>query len=239
MEGLGIGLAALGVFLACAALVLAVAVERLKRPRVEITPSRFVPSEPVPWTFAAVCVFNRPGMPRAFGWLARRSAEGCGVTLEFRLAGRADLALPPVAARWSSRPEPASSPIIIPDPGANAFSVLAASASVGASAVGKEAGVIIARLFDPARAVESRRWDVAAGAKGEEVAVAVLKADGRAFAWGAESQRYPDWANPDWELERGTYEVTVHVEGSGISASRTFKLEFLSADFSTFELKPL
>jgi hypothetical protein len=94
-------------------------------------------------------------------------------------------------------------------------------------------------VFDPGTAVQSRWWDVAASSKGEEVAVAVLTAKHGAYAWGAESQAFPNWDNPEWRLEQpGEYDVTVRVEGSGVSAERTFRLDLGPPETRRIELHP-
>jgi hypothetical protein len=84
---------------------------------------------------------------------------------------------------------------------------------------------VVGQVFDPALAAESRSWDVAAGIRGEEIAVAVLTEKHGAYAWGAESQRFPHWDNPAWKLDQpGEYDVTVRLVASGVAAERTFFL---------------
>jgi hypothetical protein len=78
--------------------------------------------------------------------------------------------------------------------------------------------------------------DVAPNGHGEEVAVAVLKVDGKAFAWGAESYAYPGWENPEWSLLRGEYEVTIRAEAAGVNATKRFKLNNTLGDFAKFDL---
>jgi hypothetical protein len=89
------------------------------------------------------------------------------------------------------------------------------------------------RTLDPAEQT------VAASEGGEEVAVAVLIQGDEAFAWGTESYAYNGWRKPEWELGHGTYRVEVRVEGSSVSRSAAFKLEYLNEDFARFRLIPL
>jgi hypothetical protein len=89
------------------------------------------------------------------------------------------------------------------------------------------------RVYDPT--LSPREHDVAAGHRGEEVAVAILMPRG-AFAFSTASYSYPTWTVPDWELSRGTYRVVVRVHGSSVEIERPFKLEYLDEDFAKFRL---
>jgi hypothetical protein len=80
----------------------------------------------------------------------------------------------------------------------------------------------------------SQVYDLPAGGRWEEVAVAVLR-DGEAHGWGAESYAY-NWRHPDWKLERGAYDVEVRVEWQGRSKVERFRLEYLSGDLLSFRL---
>jgi hypothetical protein len=93
----------------------------------------------------------------------------------------------------------------------------------------------VRRTPDPALVPQSLTLDLPAGGRWEEVAVAFLR-DGEAYAWGAESQLYPEWKNPAWRLDRGVYRVTVRVEAGGVEASKRLKLDNLAADFVRFQL---
>jgi hypothetical protein len=229
MEVFGIVIGAVALVLTGLSLIAIWVVERLKQARLEIEPSRFE-DDTVPWTFAAVRVFNRASMPRGFGWLTRSAAEACEATIEFRKKGSMELAFGPVPARWSSSPQPVTEAVVP----TNQFDVATMTLSASSALTTVKAKPML--LYSAARAAESRRWDVAAGPKGEEIAVAVLKADGHAYGWGAESQAFPDFGNPAWKLDHGVYEVTVRVRGSGVEAERTFILTFTSGDFEKFSL---
>ena len=218
MAGVVIGVMALVV--AIAGIVLLVKVERLKRPRLEIEPSRFR-DRTVPHTFATVRVFNRPNMPMGFGWLARSTAEGCEVTLEFRKKGIERPAFPSLPARWSSRREPITE-VVVPAAELDLDPLTVALSASSAQNIARVGRLQQIHVYSPALAAESRRWDLAASNRGEEGAVAILRSDGHAYAWGAESQAHPNGANPEWELDYGTYEVTVRVQGSDVDLERRF-----------------
>jgi hypothetical protein len=218
----GVILGALALLVAAIGIALLVVVERLRRPRLEIRPATW--DQVAPWKFAVVHVFNRPGMPRGFGFLTRNSADGCEATLEFRKHGESELAFSPVAARWSSRPEPGAK-VVLPQ-AAVLSQAIAASAGSSPSMLSRTSQPFVVDVFDAGRAVESRSWDVAAGPRGQEIAVAVLTAADEAYAWGSESQRFPNWDNPDWRLDQpGEYDVTVRLDASGVQAEESFTLE--------------
>jgi hypothetical protein len=232
VEALGIVLASLGIALALGAIALTVAVERLKRPRLEIKAGDW--PHPAPWKFAVVHVINHPEMPWPFGFLTRSSAEGCRVTLEFREHASPEVAFS-LPGRWSSRPEPGT-PVAVPQ---QALGRGALSASVGVSGTATpELLPEVVRIFDPALATESQSLDVAASPDYEEVAVAVLAQSGAAYAWGAESQRFPQWDNPAWKLNQpGQYDVTVKLRASGVTAERTFLLTLGPPETHTIEIR--
>ena len=208
-----------GVVLAASALVLMVGVEWLKRPRLEILPTSWRASLPVPWVFAAVKIRNRPLWRPLQAVLVRNSALGCEVTLEIRVPGQTQLAIPEIAARWSGQPEPIRS---VPMP---------APVSPGGSG---QSRVIMVAQYDPTMLPQTLRFDVPSTQDGQEIAIAVLRDDGTAHAWGAESYAFPGWKNPVWELDRQVYEVTVRAQASGISKSRRFRLDNLAPDFARF-----
>ncbi|HVP75824.1 MAG TPA: hypothetical protein VMS63_07365 [Gaiellaceae bacterium] len=223
-------LAIAGFVVALAALLLTFALEWLKRPRLTVDASLFRPGGPTQWTFATVEVRNDPSMPWPFRmFLSRQSADACEVALEFRRSGEPALALPPIQGRWSSQPEPIRrEPIVLPQDLRERGSPDSPQGPL----------IQLIPAFDPAMAQASRRMDVAAADRGEQVAIAVLRHDGTAFAWGAESYAFPGWQNPDWQLDRGTYDVTVRVRGSGVEVAKAFELPFLSGNFAAFVMRP-
>ena len=95
--------------------------------------------------------------------------------------------------------------------------------------------------YDPT--LDPRHHDVPVSEDGEEVAVAILLRRGEAFAafaFSTESYDHPDFTNPDWKLEHGTYRIVVRIRGSNISAQeQAFKLEYLDDDFTKFRLQRL
>jgi hypothetical protein len=213
-------MAILGIVLAAAALIIMFAVEWLKRPRLEIRAGLWRASLPVPWVFAAVEIRNRPLWRPLQAVLVRESALGCEVTLEFRVQGQKQLAIPEVAARWSGQPEPIRSVPVVTSP------------NVGMTT--GQANVTFVAHYDQTMVPQTLRFDVPAADVGQEVAIAMLRQDGTAHAWGAESYAFPEWKNPVWQLQRQVYEVTVGVQASGISKSRRFLLDNLAPDFARF-----
>jgi hypothetical protein len=211
--------------LAALAIVLLFVVEWVKRPRLEIAPSLFIAPGPIPWTFAAVQARNKPlGLP--WRWLlSRESAQGCRVTIDILHWVGSARVMPSVRGRWSSHPEPLRSVRVEVPAGERVTAALAG---------------ITARYeaqYDPT--LDPPEQTVAASEAGEEVAVAILRQTGGASAWGTESYAYPGWAKPEWQLDHGTYRVEVRVEGSSVSKTAAFKLEYLNEDFARFRLQPM
>jgi len=210
---------------AALAIVLLFVVEWVKRPRLEIVPSLFVPSGPLAWTFAAVQVRNKP-LGRPWRWLlSRESAQGCRVTTDFLQWVGGTRVMPSVRGRWSSHPEPLRSVRVEVPSGQQV-----AAALVGVT-------VRYEAQYDPT--LDPPEQTVAASQTGEEVAVAILRNAGGASAWGTESYAYWQWEKPEWKLDPGTYRVEIRVEGSSVSKSAAFKLEYLNEDFVAFRLQPL
>jgi hypothetical protein len=209
-----------GVALAAAALAIIFIVEWLKRPRLEIAARPWRAPGPVPWVFAAVEIRNKPIFRPLRALLVRDSAKGCEVSLEFRTPGQKHLAISEVRARWSHQPEPIRS---VPVATSTASQPGASSPSVQ-----------FVPQYDPALVPQTLRFDVPAGDVGYEVGIAILRADGTAHAWGADSYAFQDWKNPAWALGRQIYEVTVRARASGITKTRRFRLNNLAPNFATF-----
>lgn len=193
------------------ALVLGPVIAALRGPRVQIRETPWAPASPVPWTFATVGIRNAPP-PRWIPFLARETALACRATIQFYRRGEAVTS--PIAGRWSDRPEPIRAELVDP-------------------ATGQVIGMLAPDLIP-----ESQVYDLVAGGRWEEVAVAVLR-DGEAYAWGAESYGFPNWRNPEWKLERGEYDVTVSAAASGKTWTRRFRLSYLSNRMNEFRLSPL
>jgi len=208
--------------LAVAALLLPVTIELLKRPRLQAkVEGHWVGKTPTAWTFAHVWIRNKPLPPIIRNVLVRESADSSTATVEIRKGN--DRVLPEIPARWSSQPEP------------NRIEPIT---DLGVALVAAKSGQSMpARVvYDPALVPQSLTIDLAPG-RWEEVAVAILFADGQAFAWGAES--YAEGGRrSDWKLDRGEYEVAIRIESSGIRKTFKFRLDNLAADFSRFGLKP-
>lgn len=178
----------------------------------------------MPWQFAAAEVRNRP-LNRVFAAVfIRETAAAASAIIEYRRSGAK--AFPEVAARWSTRPEPLRFETVDQQD----MAVLAAKS-------GQQAPVATRVVFDPTLVPSTTVVDLAPG-QWDEVAVAILHEGGDAYAFGAQSYAFgpPPFSNPEWKLDRGEWEVTLTVRSSGVTATKTFKLDNLSADFSRFKL---
>lgn len=215
-----------GIALGAAALIVAIGIEWAKRPRLSIEPGEFYAQGPVNWTFAAVWVRNRPMRAPLRWFLAREAAQACRATLDFYTWGTDTRVIPSVPGRWSGNPEPLRAVRMDPDP----------SNALAYAAAGSVPPVQFFAQYDPT--LDLREHDVRASADGEQIAVAVLRADGSgdAHAWGTESYAHPLWEKPEWRLPHATYRIVVTVESTSVMKRDEFKLEFLDNDFSKFRL---
>lgn len=169
-----------------------VSVEALRRPQLEIIPSRWLPAGPTPWTFATVQVRNKPlGEPLA-SVLTRQAAQGCVVDIDFYRWGTDERVIPTVHGRWTD--------------------------------------------YTGTETVDRRYRDIPVSPTGVEVAVAVLRA-GEAAAVSCEGHVNDAFGNLVYRLDRGTYQVAIHVHGSSVDHEQVFKLEYLSDDFGQFRLQ--
>jgi hypothetical protein len=185
----------------------------VRRPQVEIEPHDW--NHPRPWRFAAVWIRNAPP-PRWIPLASRDAAIGVRVTVRFYRGG--DPVTPEIPCRWSDRPEPIRNELVDP------------------RTLGAPAGPPIEiGVRDPTLVPQSQVYDLQAGGRWEEVAVAVL-VDGEAWGWGAESQLH-GWKHPHWKLDLGVYDVEVRAEWQGTSQTRWLRLEYLSDDWSSFRLQ--
>jgi hypothetical protein len=207
-------MALVALILAALAYPFAAAIEWLKRPRLEAKlEGAWVGATPTDWTFAHVWIRNRP-LPRGLrSILVRETASAATATLKFSKARQQ--VLPQIPARWSSKREPTKQ-------------------EIGPTIEGSEWRELITTYL-PEVVPQTLTNDLTPG-KWEEVAVAVLFADGQAYAWGAESYS-AGGRREDWKLERGEYEVAISVESSGISKTFEFRLDNFAADFSRFRLR--
>ena len=203
--GLVIGVAALVVGIA--ALAVPFRIEWLKKPRLEIVPSTWLPTGPVGWTFATVRVRNKPLTGTSSRLLTRQAAQGCTVDIDFFDWRDPDVRIrTTMPGRWSSHQQPIRSvpnvqPWLLP------------------SATGAPGNVSMPVPFDAEYdpTLDPRHHDVPVSEDGEEVAVAILLRRGEAFAFSTESYDHPDFANPDWKLDHGTYRIVVRVHRSEVS----------------------
>lgn len=203
-----VGLEVLGAVSLVGAPILAV----VRRSRIEIEPRDW--DRPEPWRFATVWIRNAPPPP----WVPFASRDpAIDVRVYARFHQDGTPITPEIPCRWSDRPEPLRIELVDPR-------------TLGAPA-GPPVQVAIP---DPTLLPGSQVYDLQAGGRWEEVAVAVLR-DGRASGWGAESY-FHNWHHPDWRLQHGVYDVEVRVDWQGKTDTRWFRLEYTSDDLSHFNL---
>lgn len=195
-----------------ASLILALILAIVHKPHIEIEAHDW--NRPEPWHFACVWIRNkRP--PRWIPFASRDPAPQCRVTARFHQRGAP--ATTSIPCRWSARPQPIRNEI--------------SGQMIGAQAPPTS----IVGVLDPSLVPDSEVYDLHAGGRWEEVAVAVLR-NGRASGWGAESY-FHQWHHPDWKLDRGVYDVEVRAEWPGDSKTCWFRLEYLSDDLPSFRLQ--
>lgn len=225
----------LDTILAIVALVLALAVplgiERAKKPRLELTPSTWSAQGAVPFTFAVFRVQNKP-----ISWwpanklLSRDLAQACKVTLEYQqwATGARVATIPVLQGRWSSHTEPFR---IRPAdlPGSPGFS------GPPASGAPSPPGQLVQWTFDPS--MDTPEQDIPATTDGDEIAVAILRADGSAYVFNNDSYARPGFDGPKRQLATGDYRIVARVTGANFAeCSREFKLAFEDGNFSKFRL---
>lgn len=193
-----------------AAPFVAVALALVRRPKIRFRPHDWTAAVPVEWQFAAAHLRNQE--PQSWIPLAGRDAAlWCRGEIEFRQDGQ--LVVGPVPARWSARPEPLRHEPLSDRSGRIIVVALAAPELVGAS----------------------EEYDLPAGGRWEEIAVAVRRGD-EAYAWGSTSYFHDEWRNPEWELEPGIYEVKLMLTFSGGTAEQNFTLEWTGNKDDPFRL---
>jgi hypothetical protein len=140
-------------------------IEVLKRPRLEIVPSPWVPEGPVAWTFATVQIRNKPITAPLVKRLTREAAQGCVVDIDFFRWGTEDKVFPTVPGRWSSHPEPIRSQ---PSPPANVGTFRAGSPVTGgtASTATSSSEPGFSFVYDPT--LDPRQHDVATSEAGRK-----------------------------------------------------------------------
>lgn len=169
---------------------------------------------PEPWHFATVDIRNA-APPTWLPLASREAALACRVTAQFYRDGAE--VTPRFPCRWSDRPEPIRFELVDP------------------RTLGAPAGPPIQiGVPEPSLVPQSQVYDLLAGGRWEEVAVAVLR-DGEAYGWAADSYFY-NWRKPELELDKGVYDVEVRAEWQGKAETRRFRLEYLTGDKFAFRL---
>lgn len=221
-------IAVLGLVIAALALVMGIAVplviESVKRPKLEIVATTWIPGRPFPFTFASARVVNKPlGIP--FRWFLRRDvAQACEVYIDYYKLGSEQKQFSTIQGRWDGQPEPRF-----------LFGAPTASAAEDTNEEQDTPDPLqpVAILYDPLP-----RQDIAPGEDGQQISVAILTNKDEAFAFSNESYAYELMSKPEWKLTKATYRIVVRVRGSNIGESlQAFILEYLIADFSRFQLK--
>jgi hypothetical protein len=205
-------LALLGIALALAALMLPVAMERKRRPKLRIEPGEWKPEKEMNWEFAPIRVINEP-LEGLWGRIVtRQSAEGCVISFTIRAAGAAKAVVSDLPGRWSGTPEPYRTDVQ-PD---------------------GRGGWLTVETFDHTLVADSFRFSVPSTGDAEEVAVAVWR-DGETHAFNSWSYAHPKWRNPKWKLDPGLYEVAARAKAPGCESSATFTL---TVSKNHLDLKP-
>lgn len=94
--------------------------------------------------------------------------------------------------------------------------------------------------YAPELVPSTKEFDLAPSEDGQEVAVAIVHADGSAHAFSASSYSFMDkeWADPALALEGGTtYSVRISARSAGQEKVCTLELPYLNADFNRFVLR--
>lgn len=179
---------------------IALALALVRRPKIKFRPHDWSTTAPVDWQFAAAHVHNA-APPNWIPLAGRDAALWCRGSIEFWQDSK--LIVGAVPARWSARPEPLRHEPLA-DPSGR---------------------IIVVALGAPELVGASEEYDLPAGGRWEEIAVAVRRGD-EAYAWGSTSYFHDQWRNPEWKLEPGVYEVKLTLTFSGGSAEQTFTLEW-------------
>jgi hypothetical protein len=173
-------------------LTAAVVYDRLTRAEIEVVldtgprQQRNLPTE-TPCEFFHVVVRSRSAR---WHLLSRKPAWSCQATLEVLPTGKDAVAIGPIAARWSSQPEPL--------------------VTVGVG------GQLIS-IPDAARMLAGRRVDVHHGQKHPIPIALKYEGDESAFLFANESYYHlsPQWANPAWRLPIGSHSIRIVVNFDG------------------------
>jgi hypothetical protein len=207
--------------IAIAALAVPFTIEFLKRPRLTIEPSPWLPQTTFPFTFASVEVRNKP-LPRPFNWVQSRDvAQACEASIDYYKLDSKEKLFDTVQGRWDSHEQPLAEIIAPPEPD-------------------DPDRLKVIGVYDPSRV--SRQENIAVGNDRAQISVALLTNKGHAFAFGDESYAHlPMFDKPDWKLPEGAYRIVIRVRASNLPKvhEQAFKLEYHGPDFSKFQLQSL
>lgn len=187
------------------AIVITIAVENLRRPKLELSieePPHDGIYQHAPANVMRslrVRLFNNP-LPKWARWMVRAPALQCRGTITFHHLDKRDLFDRGMAGRWCSSPEP------VP--------------MQGMTSHGEQF-----QIFDLVRLSTESRIDVYPG-ESELLDIAVrLDGDAECYGWNNDSYFCsPLWRNPNWKLDPGRYLVKVTITSSGQKCVGTFRL---------------
>ncbi len=222
--------AVLGLVIAVVALAAPFVIEILKRPRLEVVPVTWRPHRAFPFTFASVGVRNKP-LPKLLGMLlSREVAQACEIFIDYYKWEHPDVKIfDSIQGRWDSHPQPERVVIVSRD----------AEEKGTADAGDPDTGVLGERTEFAPSLDPSIQEDIVPGSDRGQVSVAILTANGEAFAFANESYAHgPLLGNPAWKLPMSTYRIVVRVRASNVNREYrfAFRLEYLSNDFAKFQL---
>lgn len=221
-------LAAFGAFLGgVLSLLVAVGIEYLKKPRLELVAENppvdqhYTNAPAGDARFVRVKVRNR-AMPKLLRWLGRSAAYQCIGYVQFHhLDNGAPVFSKAMPIRWSGSAEP----------------IMYHALPTGG----------VAQVFDPIKYDAAFRRDCFPGS--EELADVAAKFDNDDECYGWSNETYlpgKGWRNADYRMPRGRYLVRVTIRSSGENVSKVFQLEnsvarqhFRLLESSTAESKKL
>lgn len=185
------------------AIVLTIAVETLRKPRLTLSIASPIdkeyqdrPARDV--RFLLIECQNQP-LPWFARWMSRNAALQCHGTVSFYHLDGQNVFGRSMPSRWSGTTEPAASQIIL----------------------GEQRGFLI----DLQRMTIESRVDIHPGEKALLDIAAKFDEESECYGWSNLSYlSTPVWRNPDWKLNSGRYLVRVTVMSAGEQCSGIFRL---------------
>ncbi len=206
------------VFGALIAIVIVVAVENLRRPKLELriaavpADARYGDGKPAKTgRYVGLNLINK-SLPWYARWMARNAALQCRGAISFHHLDGQRIFFADMPVRFGGTPEPV--PMLIN--------------------IGGVSGV----LADPIRLTADSRIDVYPGEKAALDVAARFDSDADCYGWSNLSYfSDPPWRHPDWRLPRGRYLIKATVSSSGEKCSEIFRL-LNEGSLKDFRLEP-